>query len=577
MILKNIIYLALFSTVLLIGCSKSDENPTSDDLQSSGKGKITFNLHTPGAFLTKAVGVGNENGGTNDKIAFYQFSKEGKYEQRYVLNYAAASVGVNDDTRSYTVELASSTGGEKRFIIVESEDENNFPNMSATNTIEELLNSKTVAESGKLNPPFVMSNIKTDGKEYVTVADVESSDNQIDVKLKRRVARFDLLNDPAESGLVIDKVYIKNRYTQGFIGDVKTVVWATTKLANTNTEGPTLYLNLTADINVEANYLYQLNTKKIAGSTGFDISVEEWKDGTSIDWVTIEDGISVMDNKATIIAGTDIKGTYVKIAADAAMPYTIKRVVTDYSSAALDAAYDGSLPKWLTISSSTKDAGSGLYRHEIIYTVTAHPEKTSQFAITYLNGAVSDENLLVIGFADPYPGTPLPCLSWEEKLYSPVHCRQSTYLVHNTVDKAYFCGTEGYTFNTPMKGKTGNEGAKNLCPEGWTALNDAEAKDYILWVGQHLKSQVAEALYTYCWFDKDDEATNLRILGGYPYDRATPNVKDLACYGTWPNVAWVNIKLPGLTIAGQTFNDEWTVKKDYGIPYRCIRDKAGWE
>ena len=86
MILKNIIYLALFSTFLLVGCSKSDENPTPDDPQPSGKGKITFNLHTPGAFLTKAVGVGNENGGTNDKIAFYQFSKEGKYEQRYVLN-----------------------------------------------------------------------------------------------------------------------------------------------------------------------------------------------------------------------------------------------------------------------------------------------------------------------------------------------------------------------------------------------------------------------------------------------------------------------------------------------------------
>ncbi len=492
--------------------------------------------------------------------------------------------------------------------------------MSATNTIEELLNSKTVAESGKLNPPFVMSNVKTDGKEYVTVADVESSDNQIDVKLKRRVARFDLLNDPAESGLVIDKVYIKNRYTQGFIGDIsgnagnissdvleipaadlandgksfylyptqltstleqneKTVVWATTKLANTNTEGPTLYLNLTADINVEANYLYQLNTKKIAGSTGFDISVEEWKDGTSIDWVTIEDGISVMDNKATIIAGTDIKGTYVKIAADAAMPYTIKRVVTDYSSAALDAAYDGSLPKWLTISSSTKDAGSGLYRHEIIYTVTAHPAKTTQFAITHLNGAVSDENLLVIGFANPYPGTPLPCLSWGEKLYSPVHCCQSTYLVHNTVDKAYFCGTEGYTFNTPMQGKSGNEGAKKLCPEGWTALNSAEAKDYILWVGEHLKSRVMEAVYTYCWFDKDGEATNLRILGGYS-NKTAPNVKDLACYGTWPSVAWVNInKGEALSIDDKTFYDyhNWDVKKDYGIPYRCIRDKAGWE
>ena len=79
MILKNIIYLALFSTVLLIGCSKSDENPPLPEEQPLGKGKITFNVHTPGAFLTKAVGVGNENGGTNDKIAFYQFSKEGKY------------------------------------------------------------------------------------------------------------------------------------------------------------------------------------------------------------------------------------------------------------------------------------------------------------------------------------------------------------------------------------------------------------------------------------------------------------------------------------------------------------------
>ena len=160
-ILKNIyICLALFSTILLVGCSKSDETPTPDDPQPSGKGKITFNLHTPGAFLTKAVGVGNENGGTNDKITFYQFSKEGKYERRYVLDYAAASVGANGDTRSYTVELASSTGGEKRFIIVESENESNFPNLGVTNTIDELLNSKTVAESGKLNPPFVMSNVK---------------------------------------------------------------------------------------------------------------------------------------------------------------------------------------------------------------------------------------------------------------------------------------------------------------------------------------------------------------------------------------------------------------------------------
>lgn len=610
------LYLVVLSAIVFMGCQKGNEGP--DDLQAS-KGKITFNLHVPGPFVThvnRAVGIDSENGGAGDKIAFYQFNKEGKYEQRYVLDYeTATSVGENSNTRSYSLELASSTGGEKKFIIVESENENNFPGMDESNTINDLINSKTVVESGKLNPPFVMSNIKVDGKEYVTVANVESSDNQINVKLKRRVARFDLLNDPEESGVVIDKVYIKNRYTQGFIGDVsgnagnisadvleipatdlandgksfylyptqltstleqneKTVVWATTKLANTNTAGPTLYLNLTSDINVEANYLYQLNTKNIAGSAGFDISVEEWKDGTSIDWVTVENGISTMDDKAKIITGTEIKGTYVKIEADAAMPYTIKRVVTDYNSTGLEALYDGSLPSWLTVSSSTIAAGSGLYRHEIVYTVTNRPGNLYQYAVTYLNGLISDENLLVIGFIEPYPGTPLPCLSWGNKLYSPIHAKQTTYLTHNNVDKAYYCGAEGYVFNTNMASMK-NDVSVNPCPDGWSTLNDKEAEDYISWVGKNLKSQITESVYTYRWFEPVGEGTYMRILAGYPTSKE-PNLKDLAAFGTWPNVAWVNIKLSDLTVQDQTFGNAWVVKDKYGIPYRCIRDKTGW-
>lgn len=607
------LYLTMLSAILFAGCQKSDEEPNN---LPPGKGKVIFNLHTPGTFLTRGADVDGENGGTKDKIAFYQFNKEGKYEQRYVLNYAVAtSVNENNNTRSYSLELTSSTKGEKRFIIVESGNESNFPSMSESNTINDLLNSKTIAENGKLNPPFVMSNVKTDGKEYVTVANVESPENQVNVKLKRRVARFDLLNDPTESGVVIDKVYIKNRYTQGFIGDVsgnagnisvdmleipaadlandrksfylyptqltsildqneKTVVWATTKLANTNTAGPTLYLNLASDINVEANYLYQLNTKRIAGSAGFDISVEEWKDGTSIDWVTVENGISSMDNKAKIIAGTEIKGTYVKIGADATMPYTIKRVVTDYSSTTLEALYDGSLPSWLTVLSSTTAAGSGLYRHEIIYTVTGRPGNSYQYAVTYLNGPVSDENLLVIGFIDPYPGTPLPCLSWGNKLYSPIHAKQTTYLTHNHVDKVYYCGAKGYAFNTNMS-SIKNDVSINPCPDGWSTLNDKEAEDYISWVGKNLKSQVTESVYAYRWFEPVGEGTYMRILAGYPTAK-DPNLKDLATFGTWPNVAWVNIKLSDLTVQDQTFGNAWVVKDKYGIPYRCIRDKADW-
>ena len=82
--MKNPIYLRLFylhlvmlSAIVFAGCQKNDDTP--NDLPLS-KGEIIFNLHVPGAFLTRATGLGDENGSSRDKIAFYQFNKEGKYE-----------------------------------------------------------------------------------------------------------------------------------------------------------------------------------------------------------------------------------------------------------------------------------------------------------------------------------------------------------------------------------------------------------------------------------------------------------------------------------------------------------------
>ncbi|GAE82718.1 hypothetical protein JCM10512_943 [Bacteroides reticulotermitis JCM 10512] len=187
---------------------------------------------------------------------------------------------------------------------------------------------------------------------------------------------------------------------------------------------------------------------------------------------------------------------------------------------------------------------------------------------------MSDENLLVIGFIDPYPGTPLPCLSWGNKLYSPIHAKQTTYLTHNHVDKVYYCGAKGYAFNTNMS-SIKNDVSINPCPDGWSTLNDKEAEDYISWVGKNLKSQVTESVYAYRWFEPVGEGTYMRILAGYPTAK-DPNLKDLATFGTWPNVAWVNIKLSDLTVQDQTFGNAWVVKDKYGIPYRCIRDKADW-
>ncbi len=611
MVRKTSLYAVIL--VFLFGACAKDK----DTFGPQDDGKLTFNIVHPHSFTLRSAVQADESRGTDDRIAFYQFSREGVYEQCYIVGYAdAVSVDEESGIRSYELELSSSSTGEKRFVVVEGKDESILPVLAETATVETLLNQETVDENGILKPPFIMSNAWMNGCSYLTVPNVESDENKVSVTLKRRVARFDLLNDPAVSGVIIDKVYIKNRRTRGFIGDVNgyvndvaadvleipaselanggksfylyptqltstreqdeaTVIWATTRSATTDEEGPALYLDLSSDIDIEANYLYQLNTKNIAGSAIFDITVQEWQDGSSIDWVTTEDGVSVMDKNAQIIEGTEVKGKYVKITKDATFPYVVKQVITDFNETNLEAGYDGSLPSWLTISSSTVAIGSGFYRHEIVYTVTERPTNDYQYAVTYLKGQVADENILTFGFVNPYPGTPLPCLSWGDYLYSPVHAKQSTYLVHNNVDKAYFCGAEGFTFDTDMSSKV-NDVAVNPCPEGWRTLNDDEAKNYILWVGNHLKSQVANSVYTYSWFEESGEGTDLRILAGYPKS-GSPTEKDLAVWGTWPNVAWVNIKLPDLKIQDQTFGNEWSVDGKYGIPYRCIREKEGWE
>lgn len=599
--LKKNVFLYVALGAMLGGCSEEkNELPGTNEGENV---RLTFNIAQPGSFELQTAGSVNENGGADDKIAFYQFDINGKYEQRYILNCADGVLSEEGD-RAYSLELTSSTTGEKKFVIVECKDESAFPSMVEGEDMNELLYAET-GEDGILQPPFVMSNARNGESPCVIVNDVEATDNQVNVTLKRRVARFDLLNDPEISGVSIDKVYVKNRRVHTFVGDVdgvagdvaadvleipasalanegisfylyptqltamveqaeKTVIWATTRLAGSDAEGPTLYLNLKSDLDVEANCLYRLDTKNIAGSAGFDVSVEEWQDGTSVDWVTVEeDGISVPDENAVIMEGTEIKGTYVKILPEAVVPYTVSRIVTDMNEADLQILYDGNLPAWLEVSSSTVSVGNGYYRHELCYTVTDIPDSEWQFAVTYLNGQVTDENLLVIGFANPYPGTPLPCLSWGDKIYSPTHVRQSTYLTHNNVDKAYFCGAEGYTFNTDMKGIK-NDVAVDPCPEGWHALNDDEAEDFIRWVGEHLNSKVVTSVYTYNWFDVAGEGTDLRFLAGYPKS-GSPTAKDLAVWGTWPHAAWVNITESNLSISDETFGDDWSINGDYGL------------
>lgn len=604
------IHLALAAAFLFAGC-QNDDNNKDNELENN----ITFNLKISTLQLTRTTsGIGDENGNPNDYLAFYQFSKDGKYEQRYLLPYDGY-VTQSNNTRSYSLKINESATGEKKFVVIEA-TESSLPELTVEKNINDLLYTYTPSADGILAPPFVMSSTTDNEKGFVTIANVEVPNNKVDLQLKRRVARFDLNNDPEVSGLIIDKVFIKNRRVCGYFGNVedyagnvvtdmleieasqlanggksfylyptlltadieqdeKTTVWATTKIVKDNITGPTLRLSISEDLSIKANCLYQLDTKNIGGQSQFDITIKDWEDGTSMDWISIENGISVPDDKAQIIEGTSIKGTYIKVSSDATLPYTITRSITDNNATDKVVKCDGTLPTWLSVESTTALAGNGLYYHEIAYTITQKPTRNTQFAVTFFAENETDKDLMTIGFLDPYPGTPLPCLSWGTKLYSPIHVNQSTYLVHNKTDKAYFAGEQAYTLDTPMAGIL-NDKVTVPCPEGWKTLNDEEAEDYIKWVGEHLKTKETGYVYTYDWLGTPGEGTDLRILAGYS-GKTKPTEKDLSVFGTWPHVAWVDIDVTTLSIKNKTFGDQWSVNKDYGIPYRCIRDKAGWE
>lgn len=613
------------AAALIAGCANSDKAPGNGPRNKS----LRFAFSTPNAFIdARTAGTGDENGTAADNVVFYQFDATGNYETRYDLDCTDGVAG--NGVTTYTLDTSGATTGEKRFVVLQSDDENNFPAMTTSNTISDLVSSLTVAETGVVAAPFVMSNTKdSNGDPYITVADILNTMTPIEVKLKRRVARFDMVNDPSVSGLDIDAIHIKNRRTQAFLGDVsgsagsvtsgtqqipaasltnegksfyvyptvltstvdqatKTVLWVTTKLTGTNIAGPTLSLELASDINIAANNLYQLNVNNVGASASLSLTVADWEDGSSVDWIAGGDGFYYTDDsKVAVTNGTEIKGKHIKIGSAAPIPFTISYVKTDANSADISITQDGSKPSWLTISSLTTEAGTNLYRHEVTYTVTARPS-AEMFAITYPTGSTNDQDLIVIGFQNPYPGTPLPCLvSVTESgfLYSPTHANQSTYLTHNNTDLAFFAGATGYTLSTRLSSSTPNTAAHNPCPAGWVTLNSAQGQDYIDRAANNLKTQTAGSasslcVYTYQWYANATDATYLRIQAGYARNQATPTYKDLACFGTWPYAMYAQVNLPGLGKGSTNYGTTWAVKTgtavDYGMVYRCARAKAGW-
>ncbi len=606
-ILKSCVTLMGILPLLFAGCTEN-----LDDGQSAGKiATINFRMDVP---EMQVATKGGENGTESDRFAFYQFSNDDTYERTYTTDYSA--MGLDGKTLTYSLVTGRYTGP-KKFIIIRATDASRLPKLNLGDSMQDLLAAKTPDTKSAAATPDIMSSLSADGNPWISLTEISSTPTA-EADLSRKIARIDILNDPEESGLEIDKIYVKNGMTTCFIakadgttGDVsqemleisadelvdgkgfylyptiltseteqteKTVIWATTRLAGKNEVGPEVRLTLTEDMPVRANFIYELKVNKAPGQEGgFELTEKDWTDGTPSDWAPAGNCITTQTDQAEIIECTQIKGTYVKVPFGN-WPYKVTKTVIDNSPEDIVMTADSKFPFWLKVKSTTDKVGENIYRHDIVYTIGDNnfdSKYITRFAITYPEGCTDDKEILTIGFLDPYPGTPLPCLSWSPDYFSPINAGQTSYLKRDRNEKAYYAGNDA--FGIDQKDEFINDVAANPCPEGWTPFTDTDAKGLLEWAGGHLHKRIEQGVYTFQLFGNITEATDIRIFGGYARtEGAGPNGKDLVCFGTWPHVSWMDIDETKLTYSGTTFMDQWSISKGYGIPYRCKRAQTGW-
>ncbi|MDR1258243.1 MAG: FimB/Mfa2 family fimbrial subunit, partial [Tannerellaceae bacterium] len=281
------------------------------------KGRLAFILPDAGRAVTYAPGIDAENGADNDVLGIYMFGDDDRFISRTTHTYSEGAQ--EPGGRKFTVSVTGS--GERRFVFVKAPAGYSLPNPVVGSSVTEMAGIVTTAYTGTppLAAPFVMSNALASGQPYVKVTEVESQTNEINVSLKRRVARFDVIAD----GIIINNVSITNAAPTGRILDHSNTVNAPlaginytiqgSALANTGTsfylypttlgagstgtvitvttaESKTYSITLASDQPIDANKLYRIMvTQSATGSDlTFKLVVADWADADNLP--TFEEG-----------------------------------------------------------------------------------------------------------------------------------------------------------------------------------------------------------------------------------------------------------------------------------------------
>ncbi|MDH6305573.1 uncharacterized protein (TIGR02145 family) [Parabacteroides sp. PH5-13] len=204
----------LAALVLMLAPSCSNEEFSNPPIQEKGDGFITFRLQgkrQPVSYAT--IATANED--AVDSLEIYMFNDRSAESLpnllQKVFRVSSDDLEQQDTDLKATVDVTGRTGKHTFYFVANGKDNASAlgsVNAGAT-TEEDFLERLSDVQSGLLGTPLLMTARKI-------INDVEDAkDDDLKVKLLRRVARFDVINDASETNFTIENIIIENVNLQG--------------------------------------------------------------------------------------------------------------------------------------------------------------------------------------------------------------------------------------------------------------------------------------------------------------------------------------------------------------------------
>lgn len=314
--LKYITTILAVPFLLFTACN--DDDPVGGNpYPENPEGMITFTL--PGIkkqVLTYAGPIATDSENSVSAVDVYMFNDGSGILEKVFKVDAAALNQVGTDLTA-TIDVTGRVGKRNFYFVANATGNAAEPgkaNVGVTTETDfkELLSDR---KQGYLQNPLLMT-----GRTVIAAIESPTPTEQ-EVKLRRRVARFDIDNKAAESNFTISKVFVQGAKERGYIfseatgipqqtietGNLTAINYADSANANTGMVGSVFYLypttledngttiafegifngqtelySLKGGTQIEANKRYILKVKKIdINQSTLEIELEDWGDATT--------------------------------------------------------------------------------------------------------------------------------------------------------------------------------------------------------------------------------------------------------------------------------------------------------